>query len=102
MLPSSKFRDLSLSLFDVDEDIVGGAGNESYKVLGGCYLTIETPFNPEEFASSRQLFYVSANTDHTLLSLNCLKELGVVKFDFPKIAPLKVNKECQFIFHFHS
>ena len=62
VIPTSTFRQLGLPVFDVDEDedIVGGAGHESYDVIGGCYLTIEHPNHnqPTCYKTSNQFFWV--------------------------------------------
>ena len=43
------------------------------------------PYKPDQKASTTQLFYAASNVTSTYLSLSCLKALGIVDEDFPRL-----------------
>ena len=73
------------SLFPVKARVHGAVQGSRLNILGGIFLHVQDPHQPEAKASAIQMFYVASNVTSTYLSLSCLKALAIVGEDFPLI-----------------
>ena len=73
------------SLLPVKARVHGAVQGSRLNILGGIFLHVQDPHKPTTKARTTQLFYVASNVTNTYLSLACLKALGIVEPNFPRL-----------------
>ena len=79
------------SLLPVKVRVHGAVQGSKLQILGGIFLHVADPREPDKRASTTQMFYVASNVTSTYLSLACLKALGIVDEDFPRLGQASLS-----------